>query len=91
MDKKFVMKRDENGNSIPVLSIGIANDVADTTYNCTNSVVRITAIVQSRVWYHNSTKSGSGLLLPEGASVDVSTRAGYVIEVTGNTTIMEYQ
>ena len=91
MDKKFVMKRDENGNSIPVLSLGIANDVADTTYSCTNSVVRITAIVQSRVWYHNSTKSGPGLLLPEGASVDVSTRAGYVIEVTGNTNIMEYQ
>ena len=91
MDKKFVMKRDENGNSIPVLSIGIANDIADTTYNCTNSVVRITAIVQSRVWYHNSTKSGSGLLLPDGASVDASTKDGYVLEVEGSINIMEYQ
>ena len=73
------------------MSLGIATDVADTIYNCSGGVVRITAIVQSRVWYHNSTKSGSGLLLPDGASVDVSTRAGYVIEVTGNTNIMEYQ
>lgn len=91
MNKKFTMKKDENGSSIPVLSLGIATDVADTTYNCSGGVVRITAIVQSRVWYHNSTKSGSGLLLPEGASVDASTRDGYVLEVEGSINIMEYQ
>ena len=89
--KKFIMKQDENRNPIPVLSIGVAADVADSTYNCSDGVVKITAVVQSRIWYHNSMKSGIGLILPEGSSIDASTKSGNVIEVSGTVNIMEYQ
>ena len=88
--KKFIMKQDENRNPIPVLSIGVAADVTNGTYTCVDEVIRITAITESRVWYRTTTKTGSGLFLPAGSSLDVSTKAGNVIEVTGSINISTY-
>jgi len=87
---KLIMKPDENRNPIPVLSIGLATDVANGTYTCVDEVIRITAITESRVWYRTTTKTGSGLFLPAGSSLDVSTKAGNVIEVTGSINISTY-
>ena len=88
--KKLIMKPDENRNPIPVLSIGLAADITNGTYTCVDEVIRITAITESRVWYRTATKTGSGLFLPAGSSLDVSTKAGNVIEVTGSINISTY-
>ena len=87
---KLIMKPDENRNPIPVLSIGLATDVTNGTYTCVDEVIRSTAITESRVWYRTTTKTGSGLFFPVCSSLDVSTKAGNVIEVTGSINISTY-
>ena len=88
--KKLIMKPDENRNAIPVLSIGTSSDITNSTYVCVDEVVRITAITESRVWYRTATKTGSGLFLPAGSSLDVSTKDGFIIEVSGSVNITKY-
>ncbi len=86
----LVLPPDKNSKPIPVLGIGLAQDVTNGKYMCTDGVARITAITESRVWYHNNVKAGSGFLLPAGASVDVNIESGKYLEVSGSVNITKY-
>ena len=85
------LKQDGNRNPIPVLSIGLSEDIAGN-YVCQPGVVRIIAIVESRVWYRKSEelKQGVGLFLQTGSVIDVSVLDGYTIEVEGSVNITKY-
>ena len=87
----LVLPPDKNSKPIPVLGIGLAQDIADSTYICVEGVLRITAITQSRVWYHNNVKAGSGVFIPEGSSIDVYVSNGYNLEVEGTVNVMNYR
>lgn len=86
------LKQDGNGNPIPVLSIGSSSDVNDGDYICKAEVVRVQSSVDSRVWYTKigESNSGSGMLIPAGASVDISVWDGYVLSVQGFVNITPY-
>ena len=86
----LILPPDKNQNPVPVLSIGLSQDVTNSTYICTNGVVRITAITESRIWYYKTIESGSGMLLPAGASIDVSITMGNIIKVTGSINLTNY-
>lgn len=76
---------------MPLLSIGTATDITNSTYICdSDRVVRITAITDSRIWHFNGLKEGNGYLLPIGGYIDMPTFNGWSIEVQGNVNIMRY-
>ena len=79
---------------MPLLSIGTATDITNSTYSVTsNHVVRIAAITECRIWHYNPTtdyKQGTGLLLPMGSVIELPVFEGYVIEVVGSANICKF-
>ena len=79
---------------MPLLSIGTATDITNTTYTATSDhVVRIVAITECRIWNYNPTtdyKQGTGLLLPLGSIIEVPVFNGWVIEVIGSANICKF-
>lgn len=79
---------------MPLLSIGTAVDLTNSTYAATsNHVVRIAAITECRIWHYDPTtdyKQGTGLLLPIGGIIEIPTFEGWVIEVTGSANICKF-
>ena len=79
---------------MPLLSIGTATDITNTTYTATyDHVVRIAAITECRIWHYNPTsdyKQGTGLLLSIGSVIELPVFEGWVIEVTGSANICKF-
>lgn len=79
---------------MPLLSIGTAVDLTNSTYTATTSrAVRISAITDARVWCYNPAseiKTGTGLMLPVGSFIEIPIFDNWVIEVTGSINICNF-
>ena len=79
---------------MPLLSIGTAVDLTNSTYAATsNHVVRIAAITDCRIWHYNPTtdyKQGGGLLLSIGSSIEWPTFDGWVFDIVGSANLCKF-
>ena len=64
MNDLNILKPTSGSTEIPLLYIGDAQDLSNTVYSISdNSIFRITALLDSRIWYYKTLKSGSGLFI----------------------------
>ncbi len=79
---------------MPLLSIGTAVDLTNSTYAATsNHVVRIAAITDCRIWHYNPTtdyKQGAGLLLSIGSSIELPTFDGWIFDIVGSANLCKF-
>lgn len=83
------MPVDNNFNPIPVLPVGKATDISNTTIEAGNArIIRISATTDCRVWQYKDTKQGEGVLIAEGTVEYFSVYEGYSVEITGSANVM---
>ena len=83
------MPLDGNMNAVPVWSVGVACDVADTTLEAApvSGVVRLCALTDCRIWACRPDKEGDGLYLPGGAVEYFELARGERLAVEGTANI----
>lgn len=91
MEMKECMPLDGNLNAVPVWSVGVARDVADTAQKAApvSGVVRLCALTDCRIWVGRPAKEGDGLFLPEGAVEYFKLDRGDVLEVEGTVNLTD--
>lgn len=88
--KQTIMPLDKNLNPVPVMPIGISQDITDGTLpSGASRIVRITAVTDCRLWQYIGEKTGSGVLLLSGQTEYFSVKEGYSIEISGTANVME--
>ena len=91
MSELNLLKPTNGSTEVPLLYIGDAQDLSNTIYTVPDkSIFRITAITDSRLWYYKTTKEGSGLLIPSGTIIEIPTKEGWKIELTGSINLCKY-
>ena len=91
MSELNLLKPTNGSTEVPLLYIGDAQDLSNTVYNVEDtSIFRITAIIDTRLWYYKTIKQGSGLLIPAGTTVEVPAKKGQKIEIQGSVNLCKY-
>lgn len=91
MKEEMKMPVDANLNPIPVLGIGEARDVTDTTVTLQSTVIRLVAVTDARLWTYaaGEARQGAGELLKEGSTEYRKHIPGRIIDVTGSVNLSE--
>ena len=91
MDNLNVLKPTDGEYPVPILYIGDAIDITNGTHLVEDdSIFRITAITDARIWYYKTQKEGVGLLLNNGSIIDIPARRDWTIEVVGEINLCKY-
>ena len=91
MNDLNILKPTSGSTEVPLLYIGDAQDLSNTIYTVSdNSIFRITALLDSRIWYYNTIKSGSGLFVPAGTIIEIPAKQDWKIEISGSVNLCKY-
>ena len=86
-----ILKPTSGSTEVPLLYIGDAQDLSNTIYTVSdNSIFRITALLDSRIWYYKTLKSGSGLFVPAGTIIEIPAKQDSKIEISGSINLCKY-
>lgn len=91
MSELNVLKPTNGSTEIPLLYIGDAQDLSNTIYTVNNnSIFRITSLIDSRIWYYKTVKSGTGLLIPAGTILEIPAKQNWKLEISGSVNLCKY-
>ena len=91
MSELNLLKPTNGSTEVPLLYIGEAQDLTNTVYNVTKeSIIRVKAIIDTRLWYYETVKKGTGLLIHAGATVEIPAKKGQKIEIQGSVNLCKY-